>query len=109
MQAAQASVVTLSTFSSRQNSLPVNSIVSNKDSVCLTAVLARKTIFVSRVAPNTSEDNIKNDHAAKAPSVISSQHRAISPFRVLVLDENMGILLNKALCLIRFLIKEVIP
>lgn len=74
---------------------------------------------MSRLATDTSEDNMKSYLATKVPLVnlkcvsiftsAPSQDRAISSVKVIVSAENMPILLNKALWPIGSLIKEVIP
>ncbi|KAL9875404.1 uncharacterized protein ACN427_013529 [Glossina fuscipes fuscipes] len=118
-QAAPTSVVTPSIFSPTHNSPSVNPAAPSTDDICLKAVPPRKAIVVSRLAPDTSVDNIRGYLAAKAPSVnlkrVSifklgpSQSRAISSFKILVPTENMDLILNKTLWLVGSLIKEFIP
>ncbi|KAL9911051.1 uncharacterized protein ACN427_005420 [Glossina fuscipes fuscipes] len=118
-QAARASVVTPSIFSPTHNSPSVNPAAPSTDDICLKAVPPRKAIFVSRLAPDTSVENIRGYLVAKAPSVnlkrVSifklgpSQARAISSFKILVPTENMDLILNKTLWPVGSLIKEFIP
>ena len=116
---AQASRTSVSIFSPSHNSQAVNLTIPGSDDICLKAVPPRKALFVSRLAPETSVDNIKSYLAAKAPSVnlkrvsifklAPSQPRAISSFKILVPTENSEILLNKPLWPVGSLIKVFIP
>ncbi|KAL9887399.1 uncharacterized protein ACN2A1_009542 [Glossina fuscipes fuscipes] len=118
-QAAGTRAITPSIFSPTRNSPTVNHPPVPNNDICLTAVPPRTAIFVSRLAPETSVDNIKSYLATKVPSVnlkrvsifkmAPSQARAISSFKILVPTENSDMLLNKSLWPVGFLIKEFIP
>ncbi|KAL9925421.1 uncharacterized protein ACN2A1_013052 isoform 1-T3 [Glossina fuscipes fuscipes] len=118
-QAAGTMAITPSIFSPTLNSPIVNPPPIPSNDLCLTAVPPRKAIFVSRLAPETSVDNVKSYLAAKVPSVnlkrvsifkmAPSQSRAISSFKILVPTENSDMLLNKSLWPVGSLIKEFIP
>ncbi|KAL9877362.1 uncharacterized protein ACN2A1_013752 [Glossina fuscipes fuscipes] len=104
-QAASTRAITPSIFSPTRNSPTVSPPLVPNNDICLTAVPPRKAIFVSRLAPETSVDNIKGYLATKVPSVnlkrvnifkiAPSQSRAISSFKILVPTENSDMLLNK--------------
>ncbi|KAL9883440.1 uncharacterized protein ACN427_010777 [Glossina fuscipes fuscipes] len=118
-QAAGTKAITPSIFFPTRNSPTVNPPPVPNNDMCLTAVPPRKAIFVSRLAPETSVDNIKGYLATKVPSVnlkrvsifkmAPSQARAISSFKILVQTENSDMLLNKSLWPVGSLIKEFIP
>ncbi|KAL9911509.1 uncharacterized protein ACN427_005676 [Glossina fuscipes fuscipes] len=124
-QAAGTRAITPSIFSPTRNSPTVNLPPVPNNDICLTAVPPRKAIFLSRLAPETLVDNIKNFLATKVPSVnlkrvsifkmALSQARAISSFKILVPTENSDMflnsdmLLNKSLWPVGSLIKEFIP
>ncbi|KAL9874405.1 uncharacterized protein ACN427_012899 [Glossina fuscipes fuscipes] len=118
-QAAGTRAITPSIFFQTRNTPTVNTPPVPNNDICLTAVPPRKAIFVSRLAPETSVDNIKSYLATKVPSVklkrvsvvkmAPSQARAISSFKILVQTENKLNRLNKSLWPVGSLIKEFIP